>query len=172
MVGVERAELVIDVALLFGRGEHARQAHVRLLGRAMIAGLRGQIGDGVEGAGVVGPNREGGLERGACFGRFTDFGEEPATIDLEREPFVLVGRDRGAPLEQIGVEPGAAEALYQGLAAGGEAARFDLGTFHSYLERQAAAIRAKTGCEGVQFRLAREDGKLKLKARPIGASGP
>ena len=70
------------------------------------------------------------------------------------------------------VEPGAAEALYQGLAAGGEAARFDLGTFQSYLERQAAAIRAKTGCEGVQFRLAREDGKLKLKARPIGASGP
>lgn len=71
-----------------------------------------------------------------------------------------------------GVEPEAAEALYQGLAAGGEAGRFDLGTFHSYLERQAAAIRAKTGCEGVQFRLAREDGKLKLKARPIGASGP
>jgi hypothetical protein len=85
----------------------------------------------------------------------------PGRFDVERGILVSAG-----------VEPEAAEALYQGLAAGGEAARFDLDSFHSYLERQAAAIRAKTGCEGVQFRLAREDGKLKLKARPIRAPGP
>lgn len=71
------------------------------------------------------------------------------------------------------VEPEAADALYQGLAAGGEAPRFDLGSFKGYLDRQVSAIRAKTGCSEVQFRLAQEDGKVKLKARPIGApSGP
>jgi hypothetical protein len=74
-------------------------------------------------------------------------------------------------------DPGAVAALYDGLTAtapGGagvgivDALRFDLASFGSYLERQAAAIRDKTGCEEVQFRLAAEDGKLKLKARPVG----
>ncbi|HXO21099.1 MAG TPA: MXAN_5187 C-terminal domain-containing protein [Thermoanaerobaculia bacterium] len=68
------------------------------------------------------------------------------------------------------VEPGAVVALYQGLASGaGEAPRFDLASFQTYLERQAASIRERTGCSRVQFRLAVEDGKTKLKARPIGA---
>ncbi len=73
--------------------------------------------------------------------------------------------------------PEAIAALYEGLAAGGiaggaqmAAPRFDLASFGAYLERQAAAIRAKTGCEEVQFRLAAEDGKLKLKARPLGGA--
>src|SRR5262249_45596539 len=61
----------------------------------------------------------------------------------------------------------AAEALYAGLARGGEAPRFDLQSFQTYIERQAASIRARTGCAQVQFRLADEDGKLKLKARPV-----
>lgn len=66
------------------------------------------------------------------------------------------------------IEPAAAEALYVGLSkGGGEAPRFDLGSFQTYIERQAAAIRERTGCSQVQFRLADEDGKLKLKARPI-----
>lgn len=66
------------------------------------------------------------------------------------------------------VEPAAAEALYAGLAKGSaEAPRFDLDSFQTYIERQAAAIRARTGCAQVQFRLAEEDGKLKLKARPV-----
>ncbi len=66
------------------------------------------------------------------------------------------------------VEPAAAAALYSGLAEGaGEAPRFDLHSFQTYIERQAAAIRARTGCAQVQFRLADEDGKLKLKARPV-----
>jgi hypothetical protein len=66
-------------------------------------------------------------------------------------------------------DPAAAEALYQGLAARGEGPKFDLDSFQTYLARQAAALREKTGCTEVQFRLAEEDGKLKLKARPVPA---
>lgn len=74
-----------------------------------------------------------------------------------------------------GVDPAAVEALYQGLAAapGEGGPRFDLDSFQTYLTRQVAAIREKTGCAQVQFRLAAEDGKLKLKARPVAArEGP
>jgi hypothetical protein len=68
------------------------------------------------------------------------------------------------------VDPDAAEALYQGLVtAPGEAPRFDLDSFQTYLARQVTAIREKTGCTQVQFRLATEDGKVKLKARPVAA---
>lgn len=64
--------------------------------------------------------------------------------------------------------PEAAAALYQGLAAApGDSPRFDLDSFQTYLARQVAAIRDKTGCSEVQFRLASEDGKVKLKARPV-----
>lgn len=67
------------------------------------------------------------------------------------------------------IDPAAVEALYQGLAAapGDGGPRFDLDSFQTYLTRQVAAIREKTGCSQVQFRLAAEDGKLKLKARPV-----
>ncbi len=66
------------------------------------------------------------------------------------------------------VDPLAAEALYTALAAGvGGSPNFNLATFQTYLERQTAALRAKTGCSAVSFRLAEEDGKLKLKARPM-----
>jgi hypothetical protein len=66
------------------------------------------------------------------------------------------------------VDPEAAQALYQGLAASpGDAPRFDLDAFQTYLARQVASIREKTGCAEVQFRLATEEGKVKLKARPV-----
>ncbi|HEY0555179.1 MAG TPA: MXAN_5187 C-terminal domain-containing protein [Thermoanaerobaculia bacterium] len=66
------------------------------------------------------------------------------------------------------VDPEAAEALYQGLvSAPGDTPRFDLDSFQTYLARQVSAIREKTGCAAVQFRLATEDGKVKLKARPV-----
>lgn len=66
------------------------------------------------------------------------------------------------------VDPEAAEALYHGLASGpGDGPRFDLDSFQTYLRRQTDAIREKTGCAEVQFRVAEEDGKLKLKARPV-----
>lgn len=81
----------------------------------------------------------------------------PSRFDVEKG---VVVRDR--------VEPAAAEALYVGLSASpGEGPKFDLDSFQTYLERQAAAIRQKTGCDQVQFRLAQEDGKVKLKARPV-----
>ncbi len=68
------------------------------------------------------------------------------------------------------IDPQAAEALYQGLAASpGDSPRFDLDSFQTYLARQVNAIREKTGCAQVQFRLAAEDGKIKLKARPVTA---
>jgi hypothetical protein len=72
------------------------------------------------------------------------------------------------------IDPEAAEALYQGLAAvPGDAPRFDLDSFQTYLARQVSAIREKTGCAQVQFRLAAEEGKMKLKARPVAArEGP
>ncbi|MBV8203373.1 MAG: hypothetical protein JOZ15_22385 [Acidobacteria bacterium] len=65
-------------------------------------------------------------------------------------------------------DPRAVAALYDGLTTvgGAEGPRFDLASFGGYLQRQAAAIRDKTGCDEVQFRLVAEDGKLKLKARP------
>ena len=85
-------------------------------------------------------------------------------VDLAAAPRFDVGK---GILVADAVEPAAAEALYAGLARGAEAPRFDLDSFQTYIERQAAAIRARTGCAQVQFRLAEEDGKLKLKARPV-----
>jgi hypothetical protein len=68
------------------------------------------------------------------------------------------------------LDPEGVEALYQGLAAApGDSVRFDLDSFQTYLKRQVTAIREKTGCSQVQFRLAAEDGKVKLKARPVAA---
>lgn len=69
-------------------------------------------------------------------------------------------------------DPDAVEALYQGLASRpGDGPKFDLDSFEKYLARQVAALREKTGCDQVQFRLAEEEGKLKLKARPIPRTG-
>ena len=62
----------------------------------------------------------------------------------------------------------AARALYEGLTRDPRSAeRFDYQSFRRYLERQAEAIRARTGCSGVRFRLASEGGRIKLKAKPI-----
>lgn len=66
----------------------------------------------------------------------------------------------------------AVEALYQSLASRpGDGPKFDLDSFEKYLARQIAALREKTGCDQVQFRLAEEEGKLKLKARPVPRTG-
>jgi hypothetical protein len=86
--------------------------------------------------------------------------------------FAFVERQRFDPRGGIvfgsDIDPEAAEALYHGLSAGaGDGPRFDLDSFQTYLRRQTAAIREKTGCTEVQFRVAEEEGKLKLKARPV-----
>jgi len=63
-------------------------------------------------------------------------------------------------------------ALYRGLAASASPPAFDLDSFRSYLGRQLVALRTKTGCGQVQFRLVTEAGTTKLKAKPLaGAAG-
>ncbi len=59
----------------------------------------------------------------------------------------------------------AVEALYKGLYQHNN--RMDIEKFRSYIHRQAEAIRTKTGCREIQFRIAVQDGKTKLKAKPI-----
>lgn len=64
---------------------------------------------------------------------------------------------------------GAVEALYKGLymTSGRSNTSMDLERFRGHLQKQAEAIRAKTGCREIQFRIAEEDGKMKIKAKPI-----
>ncbi len=63
----------------------------------------------------------------------------------------------------------AAEVLYKGLylSNGKRSPSMDLDRFRSYLGKQAEAVKAKTGCSNVMFRVAVEDGKMKLKAKPV-----
>ena len=62
----------------------------------------------------------------------------------------------------------ATQALFQGLYANGASSpKADFEKFQSYLETQAEKIRKKTGCRQVSFRVASENGKMKLKAKPI-----
>jgi hypothetical protein len=66
------------------------------------------------------------------------------------------------------VEDEALEALYRGLHhRSGTKPRFDLESFRVYLDRQVSTIRQKTGCARVVFRIAEEDGKMKLKPKPV-----
>ena len=69
------------------------------------------------------------------------------------------------------LEGDAVEALFKGLVERNPRGAMDLDTFRNYLQRQMAQIRDKTGCEAVQFRVVAEDGKVKLKAKPVGAAG-
>lgn len=85
----------------------------------------------------------------------------PAAPRYDPEAGIVLGR---------GPETAAVDALFAGLARHGAAARLDLDAFRHYVQRQIEEIRNKTGAERVQFRLTREDGKVKLKARPIGSS--
>jgi hypothetical protein len=68
-------------------------------------------------------------------------------------------------------DPVAIEALWQGLVASGGGARIELETFRGYLVRQLGEIRTKTGVAAVQFRVVQEEGKLKLKAKPVSEAG-
>ena len=61
------------------------------------------------------------------------------------------------------VAGGAAEALFNGL----NRPKMGIEKFQGYLAKQVETIRSKTGCSEVQFRVAVQDGKLKLKAKPI-----
>jgi hypothetical protein len=61
----------------------------------------------------------------------------------------------------------ALEALYGGLYAGAGTARVDFDSFRGYIQGQVEAIQRKTGCSKVVFRVANEEGRLKLKAKPL-----
>jgi hypothetical protein len=71
----------------------------------------------------------------------------------------------------IGTTPAndAVEALFAGFCSRSPGTNMDLDAFRSYLVKQVAQIREKTGCASVQFRLVQEEGKVKLKAKPLGA---
>ncbi|MEM7351774.1 MAG: MXAN_5187 C-terminal domain-containing protein [Acidobacteriota bacterium] len=62
----------------------------------------------------------------------------------------------------------AVAALYEGLYRYNP--KMDLERFRTYIDRQTEAIRAKTGCQEIQFRIAVQDGKTKLKAKPLRKS--
>ena len=64
---------------------------------------------------------------------------------------------------------GAVEALYKALylRRGKAKPKIDLEHFRRRLAKQAESIRAKTGCKEIQFRIAEEGGKMKIKAKPI-----
>lgn len=92
--------------------------------------------------------------------------------DRERgEARALAGAEQPAPDPAKGVVLGpkadtrAVAALYQGLYRRNP--KMDLDRFRTYIQKQADVIRAKTGCREIQFRIAVQDGKVKLKARPI-----
>ena len=63
----------------------------------------------------------------------------------------------------------AVEALYKGLylSTGSRNPGMDLEKFRTYIDRQAEVVRSKTGADSIQFRIAVEDGKMKIKAKPI-----
>ncbi len=93
--------------------------------------------------------------------------EEGRGTAVRPEPRVRHDPQRGVVMDDTS-SPGAVEALYQRLhQAAGNRPRFDLESFRSYLDRQLGAIREKTGARRVVFRIAEEQGKMKLKARPL-----
>jgi len=63
-------------------------------------------------------------------------------------------------------DPAAIETLWRSLVATG-GRKLELDTFRGYLVRQIDQVRAKTGAASVQFRVAEENGELKLKAKPL-----
>jgi hypothetical protein len=68
----------------------------------------------------------------------------------------------GQNLDADGVAP-----LYRHLYPNQTAGAMDLGTFTDYLARQHQLIRERTGCSQVSFRIVEENGKKKLKAKPV-----
>lgn len=88
----------------------------------------------------------------------------PAPAAEQKAPDAVQGVVIGDRADQEAVR-----ALYKGLhsAAGGGKPKMDLDRFRAYLDRQSETIRKQTGCAEIQYRIAVEDGKMKLKAKPI-----
>lgn len=109
---------------------------------------------------------------GELFGRRVRQLEEGPVTAAPRPHAPHAGDGDGVVVEER-VDDRTVEALYRGLQReAGAGPRFDLDSFRTYLERQLTTIRSKTGCQRVQFRIAEEDGKMKLKARPLREAEP
>lgn len=173
-LGVDIRKLQIDFERFFNGGLHLPPEELRTRLQNQIRALRNlTITTSVESF------RLGDLEA-----RFNSYNELFNRRVRDREEGRHAQARQAAPVERprydpeagivfgATVDPAAVEALYQGLAGRGEGPKFDLDSFQTYLARQAAALREKTGCNEVQFRLANEDGKLKLKARAVPAKSP
>lgn len=84
--------------------------------------------------------------------------DNPSRVNVE-EGVMVSGR----------IDDSAAAAFYQRLYGDSDAAeKIDIDRFRGYLNQQTQKIRQRTGCRQVQFRLAREDGRFKLKAKALG----
>ena len=97
--------------------------------------------------------------------REMESGGQRRAANLEKEPDprsdgVVMGR---------GARENAVETLYKGLylQRGNRNPSMDLEKFRSYIQRQTETIRQKTGAQSVKFRISVEDGKMKLKAKPV-----
>jgi hypothetical protein len=101
------------------------------------------------------------------FGRRLREREEGRAIAVPHLAHAVARHDPRAGIVFRG-EPDApsVEALWSGLVASG-GARLELETFRGYLVRQLVEIRTRTGAAAVQFRVVQEEGKLKLKAKPV-----
>jgi hypothetical protein len=75
---------------------------------------------------------------------------------------------RGVELSE-GIDEAAAGVLYQAMYGESKSVPPDLARFRETLARQVASVREKTGCTAVRIRVVEEDGKPKLKAKPIKA---
>lgn len=73
---------------------------------------------------------------------------------------VVIGRSADAE---------AIESLYSALhEEGGEGGPpMHLDTFRTYIDKQTRRIRDRTGCADVRYRVVQDDGKTKLKAKPV-----
>lgn len=99
-------------------------------------------------------------EEGRAIGRPAAFSapSTPSAPTYRREDGVVVGDS---------ADGGSVRALWEDLARAGAAGSMDADGLAAYLARQTDAIRAKTGRSKVQFRIVEEEGRLKLKARPL-----
>ena len=87
----------------------------------------------------------------------------PKKAEKKARPDPRRGVRLGKNLDGDGVQ-----ALYQELYR--NTGNVDIDSFRSYLAKNLEAIRQRTGCREAEFRLVTEDGKAKLKVKPIAAS--
>jgi len=91
--------------------------------------------------------------------------------DLSHTHRAQPAADRAAPtVVDLGTDSDAAQVadLYEAIYAE-RTRKIDLERFHAYLVDQATKVRQRSGCEKVRFTVRAEDGKPKLKVRPLAA---